>query len=351
MEFFARNWKFIAALAGIAITREMLQRRKMIDLRGKVVLITGSSRGLGLALAKEFAAEGAKLILCARDEDELNRARMGLAEQGADVLTLVCDVTDQTAAQRTIEQAIGHYGRLDVLVNNAGVISAGAWRTQTHADFEDAFNIMFWGPFHMTMAALPFMTERKSGRIVNITSVGGKVSVPHLLSYSSAKFAAVGFSEGLHAELAQEGIVVVTVAPGLMRTGSQVNTVIKGSDHQTEYTLFTLLDTLPVSSISVKRAARQIVRATRRGTTELIITLPAQLLARFHGALPGLSTEILGLVNRLLPTSDATGTERHAGRESETPLTRSFLTSLGRRAARDYNEQPGPSIQTESSQH
>ncbi len=340
MSFLSKNWKLLALVAGIGITREIVQRRKWIDLHDKVVLITGS-RGLGLALAEEFAREGAKIVLSTRNEQELRQAKMHLSEFNVEVLTIPCDVSDAEQTRQCVEQATAHFGRIDVLVNDAGVISAGPLQTTTRHDFEEAMDIMFWGPYNMTMAVLPQMTERKSGRIVNITSIGGKVSVPHLLPYASAKFAAVGFSEGLHAELAQSGVVVTTVVPWLMRAGSQVNAVIRGDQHKTEYSLFTVLDTVPGFSIDVQRAARQIVQATKHGTTELIVAVQAQIFARLQGLLPGLSTDLLSLTQRLLPTSDEQGQERHSGRESETAVTKSPLTSLGQKAADDYNENSG----------
>ncbi|GAC1354854.1 MAG: SDR family oxidoreductase [Ktedonobacteraceae bacterium] len=334
--FIGRNWKFLAALAGFAIVREMIQRRKFIELREKTVLITGGSRGFGLAMAEEFAKEGAKLVICSRESDELEQAQTKLAAFGADVLTVQCDVTNPEQVQQMITQAAARFGQIDILVNNAGIISAGPWHTLTRSDFEESMNIIFWGTYTTTMAVLPQMRARGNGRIVNIASVGGKVSVPHLLSYASAKFAVVGFSEGLHAELAQEGIDVVTVAPGLMRTGSQINVVVKGDKHKEEYTLFSLIDTLPGSSISVQRAAKQVVNATKRGDTELIITAPAQILARLHGAFPGMITDIMTISNRFLPKGE--GTAQHLGKESETPLSKSFLTTLGQKASQEYNE-------------
>lgn len=334
--FIGRNWKLLATLGGFVVARELLQRRKFIDLQGKVALITGGSRGFGLAMAEEFAKAGTKLILCSRESDELEQAQTMLREAGATVLTVRCDVTNTEQIQQMIAQATEYFGQIDILVNNAGIISAGPWDTLTRSDFEESMNIIFWGTYNTTMAVLPQMRERGTGRIVNIASVGGKVSVPHLLSYASAKFAVVGFSEGLHAELAQEGIDVVTVAPGLMRTGSQVNAIIKGDKHKEEYTLFTLIDTLPGSSISVQRAAQQVVNATKRGDTELIITLPAQILARLQGAFPSLITDILTLSTRFLPRGR--GTERHTGQESETPLSQSPLTILGQKASQEYNE-------------
>ena len=334
--FIGRNWKILAALAGFAVVRELIQRRKFIELQGKVVLITGGSRGFGLAMAEEFAQEGAKLVICSREGDELARAQAKLQEMGIDVLTVGCDVTKPEEVQQLITQATARFGRVDILVNNAGIISAGPVNTLTRSDFEESMNIIFWGTYNTTMAVLPQMRTRGNGRIVNIASVGGKVSVPHLLSYASAKFAVVGLSEGLHAELAQEGIDVITVAPGLMRTGSQVNAIAKGDKHKEEYTLFALIDTLPGSSISVQRAAKQVVRATKRGDTELIITASAQILSRLHGAFPGLITDILTLSTRFLPKGK--GTARHTGSESETPISQSFLTTLGQKASQEYNE-------------
>lgn len=336
--FFTRNWKWLAAIAGFAVARELIQRRHFIELQGKVVLITGGSRGLGLLVAQEFARQGAKLVLCARDEDELARAQKLLSAQGSEVLTIACDVTDQQQVQQMIAQAVARFDHIDILVNNAGIISAGPLQTLTRSDFEHSMDIMFWGAYNTIMATLPQMKERQSGRIVNIASVGGKVAVPHLLPYASAKFALVGFSEGLHAELARDGILVTTVAPGLMRTGSTVNVLIKGDQHKTEYTLFTLLDTLPLTSIDAQRAARQIVEATKRGDTELIISIQAQLLARLHGLFPALTTDLMTLANFLLPTSGSQGTQAYSGKESETPITRSPLTALGQQATRANNE-------------
>lgn len=293
MTVLRKTWKVIVVLLGFGILREIIQRRKTIDLLGKVVLITGGSRGLGLVMAMEFVKQRARLVLCARNEVELEQARAKLSELGAEVLVIPCDVSDKDQAQDIIERATALCGRIDILVNDAGIICVGPWQTQIHTDFEESMNSIFWGTYHMTMAVLPQMVRRKSGRIVNITSIGGKVSIPHLLSYSSAKFATVGFSEGLRAELAKDGIVVVTIVPGLLRTGSHVNTFMKGNSYQAEYTWFTLLDTLPVSSISARSAAKQIVYATKRGNAELIITIQAQILAHLHGLLPGFTANLL----------------------------------------------------------
>ncbi|MBF6591459.1 MAG: SDR family NAD(P)-dependent oxidoreductase [Ktedonobacterales bacterium] len=325
----------VGAGAALAAGRRVWRQTRAMDLAGSVVLITGSSRGLGLALAREFARQGARLVICGRDEAALERARADLAGLGAEVLAVPCNITDRMQVQAMIEQAIAHFGRLDVLVNNAGIITVGPLESMILEDFELAMETMFWGGAYAALAALPHLVRGGGGRIVNITSIGGKVSVPHLLPYSCAKFAMVGFSEGLRAEVAKDGVRVVTVAPGLMRTGSPVNASFKGR-HRAEYTWFSLGDNLPFTSMSAERAARQIVAATRRGDAEVILSVQARLLALAHGVLPGVIADALGIVNQLLPKAGDIGQDALPGAESETPLTRSFLSALGRRAEQVY---------------
>ncbi|HVH85328.1 MAG TPA: SDR family NAD(P)-dependent oxidoreductase, partial [Terriglobales bacterium] len=327
-----------AAAAGVAAAA-LIRRRSSFSLNGKVVFITGGSRGLGLAMAEEFARRGAQIAICARDAEELERARECIErETGSRVTTLVCDVSDREQMESTVLRVQSHFGGIDVLVNNAGIIAVGPFENQNIGDFEEAMKVNFWSQVYATLAALPEMQRRGETRIVNITSIGGKVSVPHLLPYSCSKFAAVAFSEGLRSELAKTDIKVVTVVPGLMRTGSHINAEFKGK-HSQEFTWFSLSGTNPVSSISVSRAARQIVDATVTGRAELIITWQAELLARFHGLAPGLTTEILGIVNRTLPSAGESD-EKRRGKDSHNAVTKSPLTALGEMAAKRYNQKP-----------
>ncbi|CAN5221666.1 SDR family oxidoreductase [soil metagenome] len=312
--------------------RKRARNSRMIELRDQVALITGGSRGLGLVMAREFAAEGAKLVLCARHEGDLGRAKEELEQSGAEVLTVRCDVGDPAQVKNLIERANEHFGRVDVLVNNAGVIAAGPLETQTIQDFEMAMDIMFWGVVYTTLEVLPQMRKRKSGRIVNITSVGGKVSVPHLLAYNSAKFAAVGFSEGLTAEVAKDGIRVTTVAPGVMRTGGHVNAFFKGQ-HKIEYALFSVMSSMPLTSIPAERVARQVVQAVKAGDPEITPSFHAQVLARANGLFPGMMTTMMGLANRVMPGPGEAGKERTRGKESESMVSESFLGESARQAA------------------
>ena len=261
----------VAAVAATAAVAALGRRpRSEDDLRGEVAVVTGASRGLGLLLATELAQRGCRLLICARDQAELDEAATRLRGLGAEVATLACDVADGESATRLVEAAQEQYGRLDIVISNAGVIRVGPVESTTAADFEDAVAIMALAPARLALAALPVMQEQGHGRIVTITSLGGKVGVPHLLPYSTAKFAAVGFSEGLRAELGRGPVTVTTVVPGLMRTGSHVNAEFAGQQAK-EFTWFGLGASLPLISMDAERAARQIVAARTHDHSRLVL--------------------------------------------------------------------------------
>src|SRR5829696_6836738 len=269
---------FVLAAAGAGAylaARAVYRRLNDYDLSGKTVLITGGSRGLGLVLARGFAAEGAHVAICARDPQELERARADLASRGARALAFPCDVTDRAQVKEQVEVVTRHFGRVDVLVNNAGVIQVGPVEEMTLEDYEQAMAVHFWGPLY----------ARREGRIVNVSSIGGKIGVPHLVPYSASKFALAGLSDGLRAELSKDGVVVTSVFPGLMRTGSPRNATFKGR-HRAEYAWFAISDSLPVTSIGAERAAAQIIVACRRGRAELVISTQAQAAVKFRALFP-----------------------------------------------------------------
>ena len=331
-------WAIGAGVVGLALGATAAVRlKRRISFDGKTVLITGGSRGLGLVLARRFAREGADVAICARDEEELYRARDELRGYGVDVLAVQCDITDAYQVDGMVEGLTRHFGRIDVLVNNAGTIQVGPMEVMTLSDYEEAMATHFWAPLYATMAVLPQMKRRRAGRIVNISSIGGKISVPHLLPYSASKFALVGFSEGLRAELEKDNIYVTTVCPGLMRTGSPRNALFKGR-HREEYAWFKISDSLPLISISAARAAARIVRASRYGEAEIMVSLPARLAVMFHGIFPGLTSEINAWMHAVLPEPGGIGAARARGEESESAVTRSSLTALTEKAAMENNQ-------------
>jgi NAD(P)-dependent dehydrogenase (short-subunit alcohol dehydrogenase family) len=324
-------------VAGCALLKTIFNQSRFWDLREKVVLITGGSRGLGLILARQFASEGARVAICAGDEDDLQRVRDVFAARGDHFFSSRCDVSDRAQVQAMLASVEKTLGPVDVLVNNAGTILVGPIEHMGIEDFEEVMRINFWSAVHTTLSVLPGMKQRQRGRIVNITSVGGKVAFPHLLPYTASKFALVGFSEGLRAELAKDRIWVTTVVPNLMRTGSPRNVEFKGN-HEKEYAWFTITDSLPGASISAERAARQILRACQSGQSEIILGLPAKLAVIANGIAPGLMSDLLAAGNEwLLPDASGTDDSRRYGYESESPATRSSLT-FSRAAARANNE-------------
>jgi NAD(P)-dependent dehydrogenase (short-subunit alcohol dehydrogenase family) len=332
------------ALAASAVGVALLVRRTLarFELRGKVVIVTGGSRGLGLVLARQLALKGAHLAICARDALELAGAEQELRELGAEVFAVACDVSDEEQARILIDQTLRHFGRIDVLINNAGIIQVGPHESMGLNDFREALATNFWGTVQPTLAVLPHMKRQRAGRIVNITSIGGSVAVPHLLPYSCSKFAATGFSEGLCAEVAKDGIRVTTVVPGLMRTGSFVNALFKGRREQ-EMAWFTIGATLPGLAMSAERAARRILLACELGESHVTVGIQAKALRLFHGIFPGLTARTMGLVTRLLPAPGDTGPQDAAepGWQHRPAVAREGpLARLGNEAARRNREVP-----------
>ena len=330
-------------IAAVAAGTALLARglRRGASLRGRVVLITGGSRGLGLVLARKLVCSGARIAICARDERELGRARDHLAALGGEVLAVTCDVRIPAAAERLLETVVAHYGRLDVLINNAGIIEVGPARTMSLQDYRSVMGVNFWGAVHTTLAALPHLRRSALARIVNVTSIGGAIPVPHLLPYTCSKFAMVGFSEGLAVELAPEGVRVTTVLPGMMRTGSFVNALFKGQRAR-EVSWFSLGAALPIASMSAERAARRILLACARGERFLTLGLPFKALRIAQALAPGMSIAVLGVLARLLPEADGAdpGELAEPGWLHRRGVARGPLLALGNRAARRNLEVP-----------
>src|SRR5581483_1635009 len=313
-----------ASVAGAVLRKRFGNHYK---LGGKTVVITGGSRGLGLIMAREFLRRGARVALLARDPGELQRAADDLRSWGNRVVTVECDVTQRDQVNRALDRVRGELGPIDVLVNNAGTISVGPMDTMSADDYRQSLDVHFWAPLYSTLAVLPEMRRRNEGRIVNISSIGGKISVPHLLPYSVGKFALAGFSEGLRAEVIQDNVYVTSVYPGLMRTGSPRNANFKGK-HKAEYAWFSISGSLPGLSIDADRAGRQIVNACERGDAVAIISLPAKLAVRLHGIFPGITASMLGGVNSLLPEPGGIGPQAVKGKESFSAVSPSAVTTL-----------------------
>ena len=335
-----RNLIIGTAGAGALLLAQAWRRRSDYDFTGRSVVVTGGSRGLGLVIARQLADEGARLTLVARSEEELDRAVEDIRKRQpfAEVLTVAGDVRHRHEAERAIAQAHERFGSVDVLINNAGIIQVGPVAHMTLADYQEAMETHFWGPLYGIMAALPHMRAQGSGRIVNISSIGGRIAVPHLVPYSASKFALTGLSDGLGYELARHDIRVTTVCPGLMRTGSPLNATFKGR-HPQEFAWFAISDSLPLATIDANRAARQILDACRRGDAELVITVQAKLAILARTMMPELFAKAMSMINALLPPpTGVDGNRTRLGRESQSEWAPSKLTTSTYRAAVENNE-------------
>lgn len=337
----SRNYPALQwAATGIGVflvARAIANELSRFRIKGKVVVITGGSRGFGLVLARHLGSKGAKLALCARSADDLELARQELDEQGIEVMTLIADVTNHDEVRAMIRDVIRRYGTVDVLVNNAGIIQVGPQHLMTIEDYQLAMQTNFWAQLYAMLAVIPHFIDRGGGRIVNITSIGGKIALPHLLPYTASKFAAVGLSEGMHAALRRHNIIVTTVVPNLMRTGSPLNADIKG-EYEKEYAWFKHVDSNPVLSQHPDRTARRIIEAIEYGEAEVTLSLTGKLASVVKGFAPGWLSVMMSLVNRILPEGATGDTTSRKGWQAESDLSHGPVTDLTDKAAARNNE-------------
>ncbi len=323
--------------AGYVATRTTLALLRRYDFRDRVVVITGGSRGLGLVLARKLADEGAFLVLCARDATELDDALHDLRQRTEFVEAYVCDLTKPADIGQLFQRIRREIGAIDVLINNAGLIQVGPMESMTLDDFHEAMLVHFWAPLLCMWQVLPDMRRRGHGRIVNISSIGGEIGLPHLAPYSASKFALNGVSQAFSAELVKDGIYVTTVCPGLMRTGSPRNASFKGQ-HRAEYAWFSISDAMPLITMSAERAARQILSACRYGRAKITLSLPAKAAVLLNALAPDITAEFARIAGRLLPAPGGIGRNSAKGHDSESSWSPSALTTLNERAAARNNE-------------
>jgi len=332
-----------AAGLGLIATGVALAKTSRVSFRRASVVITGGSRGLGLALAKELVKEDASVTLLARDLQELERARQILLFEtpGARVQILVCDITQEIQLTTALDEALTMWGSIDMLINNAGAILVAPFDTLRREDFEAQMDLHFYAVLKSCQWAIPHFRRRRRGRIVNICSLGGKVAVPHMLPYDVSKFALAGFSQGLAAELAKDKIPVTTVYPTLMRTGSPIQAVFKG-DNEKEYAWFATGDNMPGLSLSAKTAARKILSAAREGKGEVVLSTIGKARVGAAVFFPELMGWTMAFMNRLLPQGRATS--YHTGAESRGYLDKKmwsyFLRQGANKVEQDLNQSP-----------
>lgn len=234
--------------------------------RDRVIWITGASSGIGEALAVAFAAEGAKLVLSARRREELERVAArctAAAPQIEAPLVLQLDVTDHEAMPGAVDSVVGRFGRIDMLINNAGLSQRSKCVDTDLAVYRTLLEVDVLGPIALTKAVLPLMLEQGSGHIAVTSSVAGKVGAPYRTGYCAAKHAVMGFFDSLRAEVAPRGIGVTTIVPGFVRTGI-ARAALSGTGAP-----FGRTDRYIAEGMDPDRAAAVILRGLRRGRLEI----------------------------------------------------------------------------------
>jgi NAD(P)-dependent dehydrogenase (short-subunit alcohol dehydrogenase family) len=326
-----------ATIGAVAVaTHQLWRRARRFSLRGRTVLISGGARGLGFLLAQEFGRLGATVVIFSRSIDELARAREALQRKGIRAFDVTCDVRDPDQVSALVSQVIRHTGRLDVVVNNAGVIQATPFEHSRVEDYDQSLKVHFWGPLYLIAEALPHL-RRTRGRILNISSIGGRVGVPHLAPYCAGKFALTGLSEALRAELAKDGILVTTCTPGLMRTGSHLRVQVRGQ-HEAEARWFGAAVATPLTSKHARRAARQMVAALRDGRAHVTPGIQARAAEVLNVVAPNTTAALASAAVRTVLPGPTDGVEGNRTRTAQDVGFGWMTPLLPNRAARRNNE-------------
>ena len=310
-----------------------------------VALVAGASRGLGLLVCRELAHRGFRVVGLSRDPDALEGAVATMRGWGEDLRTVVADVRDDARLREVVAQVEAEHGPIEVAIHVAGVIQVGPEDCFDRHHYAEAIDTMLWGPINLTQALLPGMRGRGHGRLGVVTSIGGMISVPHLVPYSTAKFGAVGYTRGLHAELAGTGVTATTIVPGLMRTGSHVQASFVGNA-EAEYAWFAPGAALPLLSMDAERAAAAMVEATLAGRGLVLLSPLTKIGVRVHGLAPATTGALLSVMARVLPQAPRTGGhESVLGHDARARLSSGVverLTTLGTRASARFNEDRRP---------
>jgi short-subunit dehydrogenase len=241
---------------------------------GKVVLITGASEGIGAACSAEFARAGARLALTARSEEGLRRAGGGKA------LIVPGDLTSDQARRTIVERTLQHYGKIDILINNAGL---GHYLPAWSDSMEQTRRMMelnFFALLGMVQLVAPHMRERRSGTIVNVGSIAGKMTLPWMTLYSASKYAVGSITEGLRMELRRDGVHAMLVCPGYVRTRFQQNVLAGGPPGDIERSRR--------FAITAERCAHAIRRGVERDARTVVTPGAGWILIGLYRLLPGL---------------------------------------------------------------
>jgi short-subunit dehydrogenase len=261
-----------------------LHEIRIMRIDSRVALITGASEGIGAACAVAFRKRGARLALVARSEDKLRAVAQG------DDLVLAADLLQPEAREHLVDRVISHFGRLDILVNNAGAGLYAPAHTAPLPEIRKMMELNLFAPLDLSQRAALHMKKQRSGMIVNVGSIAGKVTLPWFTLYSASKYALGSLTDGLRMELRQHGIHTMLVCPGYVKTGFQRN-VILGAPPE-------LIGRAKQWAITPERCAEAIVRGVEKDARTVVTPSWGWGLIVLERLFPGLVDRQLELVNR-----------------------------------------------------
>lgn len=237
--------------------------RPIGDFQGKVVIVTGASSGIGRAIAEAFGAAGAHVALVARSANVLQSLALEMEQRGDSGMAFAADVTDRQQVAAMVTAVATRWGRIDILVNNAGIGAHGPFLWTPYDDFERIMRVNMFGVAYCTSAVLPYMIEKRSGKIVNISSIIGKSAFPGNAAYCASKFALEGFAESLRVEVVHHGIRVIQICPGLTETAFFDHLLQTGGHRRPERRLMPPAQVAGLVLDAVRRNRRSIVIGMR----------------------------------------------------------------------------------------
>jgi short-subunit dehydrogenase len=251
----------------------------MRDLNGRVAILTGASRGLGVDVARALAKAGCDLALAARSQTELEQVAEEIRGMGRRTIAVPCDVSSSDDRKRLVDATLAEFGKIDVLVNNAGIELTAFYEEQPEEEIAHLINVNLTSAMLLTRAVLPHMLERKSGHIVNMASLAGKVPVPYSVPYSTSKAGMIAFTEGIRNEFKGRGVSASVICPGFVSDAGMY------ADWEKESGVKATALTRPVSP---QRVANNVVKAIQRNRPEMLVFwMPARATAALAEIAPG----------------------------------------------------------------
>ncbi|MBW4560442.1 MAG: SDR family oxidoreductase [Mojavia pulchra JT2-VF2] len=269
----------------------------------KTVIITGASQGIGKATALLFARQNYDVVLAARQFDRLEATAAEIRELGREAIAISTDVKDPVQVENLIDKAIAHFGHIDVLINNASIYTLGPVEEFTLTDWQEAIATNLWGYIHTINALLPHFLERRSGTIVNVSSIGGINPIPYQVPYSTTKYAVTGLTKALHAELSPKGIQVCGIYPSFIRTHLMERGIFRGEDEETAHARYELVDKALHSPVLEKPedVAQAIWSAVKYQRSEVLVGTAKLWTAAFHlfpSLMKSISRRVFGMKER-----------------------------------------------------